>query len=1107
MTLFRAQILFQQFVVDAWAVCDQNKLSWIRSHQADIRADLYNGVTDALEAGDIDLGRIGKRVVLPSSYVGGDRFMQQLYQDSIAIVRHFGKPSLFITFTANPKWVEIANELLPSQSASDRPDLVARVFNLKVRDLLHQIRHKEIFGSWLGWVWTIEYQKRGLPHLHLLVFLRTDHQFLTAEKIDGFISAELPPADDIVSQELRGIIETTMVHTHCVAHNGRALCMQGLDPFSVQSCRKGYPRAFQAETIINEDGYPTYRRRDAGQSYAVQVLRNGANTTAVIDNRRVVPYSPYLSLRYKAHINVEVCGSVKAVKYIHKYIYKGGDRATVVLDSEHDEIKRYLHGRYIGPTEAIWRLFEFSTHGEEPPVMHLALDLPNQQSIYFAEGEDPTILRQRMDSSLTTLLAYFKYNLAKTDGRQYLYHEFPIHYVYVRNEGWKPRTQRMSIGRMYAASPFMGERYYLRLLLTVVRGATSFEHLRTVDGIVYETFKAACIALRLLEDDGEWIAMFRDGQTFMTGHALRDLFAMALQHTTISNPLQIWQQFGHSFCDDLSNLLRRGRVNIPAEGDTMDNELSLDYGLYQIQQLLNEYGKSLAEYGLPEPVLEWRDMEGPIVGNTLVREEMEYEWGQQQELAEEMRQQLNEEQVASFLTIITAVERYEQDPQRQELQNAFFLHGPAGTGKTFLYNCLCSYLRAQGKIVLCVASSGIAAQLLPGGRTAHSRFKIPLSNDINSVCNITPNSNLGELIQKTSLIIWDEVLMQHKACFEAVNRTLNDICHTTNNQRVFAGIPVVLGGDFAQILPVIRRGTRQATLLACIRHASIWANLHILKLRTSMRVIANDTNQVFLTFLKDLVTEPLLHGHLQLPRYIRRFSTVDQLCDQLYPQQLLNNAVNSHRALIGRAILAFLNDTVNDFNDVLLDRMPGEEFCFEAVNYVEVPEDAAGAEPFAVEYLQSISLASILPSCLRLKIGVPIILLRNLSPKEGLCNGTRMRVLGIRRTSLQVAIMGGKLDGKICLLPRIKLTTSDDDLPFILQRTQFPVRLCFAMTVNKSQGQSLQQVGVDLRTCAFTHGQLYVALSRVTSLDGLTLLPSENTPTHTDNIVYPEVLL
>ena len=89
--------------MDACAVCHQNKLSWIPSHQANIRADLYSGLGDTLVAGDAELDRIGKRVVLPSSYVGGDRFMQQLYQDSMPIVCHFGKPSLFITFTANPK--------------------------------------------------------------------------------------------------------------------------------------------------------------------------------------------------------------------------------------------------------------------------------------------------------------------------------------------------------------------------------------------------------------------------------------------------------------------------------------------------------------------------------------------------------------------------------------------------------------------------------------------------------------------------------------------------------------------------------------------------------------------------------------------------------------------------------------------------------------------------------------------------------------------------------------------------------------------------------------------------------------------------------------------
>ena len=92
----------------------------------------------------------------------------------MALVRHFEKPLLFITFMANPKWTEIQQELFPGQTAADRPDLVARVFHLKLHNLLDQIKNKEVFGPWLGWVWTIEYQKRGLPHIHLLLFLKTD---------------------------------------------------------------------------------------------------------------------------------------------------------------------------------------------------------------------------------------------------------------------------------------------------------------------------------------------------------------------------------------------------------------------------------------------------------------------------------------------------------------------------------------------------------------------------------------------------------------------------------------------------------------------------------------------------------------------------------------------------------------------------------------------------------------------------------------------------------------------------------------------------------------------------------------------------------------------
>ena len=228
----------------------------------------------------------------------------------------------------------------------------------------------------MGWVWTIEYQKRGLPYLHLLVFLKTDHQFLIVANIDQFISAEIPTEHDLMGQELRAIIQSTMVHNHCAGGNGHAQCMQGLDPLTTWTCPKSYPRPVQQETIMTEDSYPLYRRRDTGVSFTLSVRTRGQNIIAVIDNRRVVPSSCYFSFRYKAHINMEVYGSVQAVKYIQKYIYKGGDRATAILDSEPDEVKRHLHGRYIGPTEAMWRLFEFHTYQKLSSVTPLALHLP-----------------------------------------------------------------------------------------------------------------------------------------------------------------------------------------------------------------------------------------------------------------------------------------------------------------------------------------------------------------------------------------------------------------------------------------------------------------------------------------------------------------------------------------------------------------------------------------------------------------------------------------------------------------------------------------------------------------------------------------------------------
>lgn len=174
-----------------------------------------------------------------------------------------------------------------------------------------------------------------------------------------------------------------------------------------------------------------------------------------------------------------------------------------------------------------------------------------------------------------------------------------------------------------------------------------------------------------------------------------------------------------------------------------------DYGLYLINQMLHEAGTSLENFPpMPIPEGNWN----LLFGNRLIAEQQNYNRQQEQELAVEDVNKMNVGQKHAFDSIIDSVIH-----QRKKL---FFLNGPAGTGKTFCYNAICHKLRGEGKIVLCVASSGIAALLLQGGQTAHSCFKIPLDVHEESVCNIKKNTILADLLKETDLIIWDEAPMQ-----------------------------------------------------------------------------------------------------------------------------------------------------------------------------------------------------------------------------------------------------------------------------------------------------------------------------------------------------------
>lgn len=469
-TLFRAGRLFTRYIVDMWASADQNRLRFIREHQSEIRAELYSGLEDALnnhDPADYDLGQLGKRIVLPSSYIGGPRNMVQRYQDAMTVAQYYRRVDLFITMTTNPKWDEINRELFPGQTAFDRPDLVARVFHLKKEALIYDIYKNGIFGTAVAYVYTIEFQKRGLPHVHLLVFLDQPHKLTSVDAIDSCIRAYWP--DPNTEPLLYETIKNCMVHGPCGALNPNAPCMEN------GKCTKGYPKPFNPYTMIQEDGFPLYARPEDGRRYQV-----GPHW---VDNRWIVPYCPYLSAKLNCHINVECAASLGSFAYVIKYIEKGPDRATLEVMSQRlgheiqvdrqDEIQRFVMGRYLSAPESVWRILHFGIHKQLPSVERLQVHLPGQHMVRFSIDDDPATLRERASHEQTTLTAFFRANADQGElgdfARQCTYPEFPQKFVY-KNRRWKIRQAQFSLGRMVFVPPTAGERFYLRLLLTVVKG-------------------------------------------------------------------------------------------------------------------------------------------------------------------------------------------------------------------------------------------------------------------------------------------------------------------------------------------------------------------------------------------------------------------------------------------------------------------------------------------------------------------------------------------------------------------------------------------------------------------------------------------------------------
>ncbi|XP_075112318.1 uncharacterized protein LOC107791698 isoform X1 [Nicotiana tabacum] len=373
---------------------------------------------------------------------------------------------------------------------------------------------------------------------------------------------------------------------------------------------------------------------------------------------------------------------------------------------------------------------------------------------------------------------------------------------------------------------------------------------------------------------------------------------------------------------------------------------------------------------------------------------------------------------------------------------------------------------------------------------------MPIDIDDNFRCNISKQSSLARLIRDAKLIVWDEASMAKKNLIEALDALLRDIMDIDT---MFGGKVVVFGGDFRQTLPVVRNGKKEDFIHESLLYSEIWNKLEKLYLSKNMRARIYPSFCEYLLQIGNGTERTKCEDKIEIPdSFVIPFTTeaksLDALFSVTYPD--LHAFSPDSSMIASRVILTTKNDFVTEINNMLITKFPERSKTFVAIDETIEPNDQSQFEDF---------LHSLDPP------GLPPYKL-TLNPCEGLCNGTRLTCCDFRTHVISAKIESGDFKSTYVFIPRIPLLTSQDEkIPLQFKRTQFPLRLCFAMAINKAQGQTLDFVGIYLHEPVFSHGQLYVALSRAKSSNCVKILIHPSTTDSNDdhstyNVVYDEII-
>jgi hypothetical protein len=1124
-------------------------------------------------------------------------------EQGMALVYHFGSPTLFITMTAGEWWPEFREHLQPeTQVAQNMLDLV-RVFSHKVNTLIEGLKDGRYFSHRATWVQSkIEFQKRGKPHVHILAKLENCDYLLPAE-VDTFVSADVPRCPGVTTYEgnpnatceisrrfpgrckicpLRQQVLKYMTHRHyderCRKKKPDWAAQRGEAPpnadLGAEQCGLGFPFRVRSETTFGKSGRWCYRRSPGSEM--------------------IVPYSPVLISKFDCHINTEVSAGSRSVLYLQKYFAKTHDTvgATVSFTpgaNQQQQIEQFYLLRYLCIAEAYWQLLGLPFVHFYPKVTSIyiraRMSIREQDELYNAGEENAGEAGPAVDDSLTTdLQKYFK---RPASLENFTIEDFYANYCVKMKTVSEQQRPMIEQTLLPPCQDYRTVKHHARqvvcfrfhrmtnmeqfsfILLLKQKPCRTLREVRTVEGTTHQSYELACKACGIFANNplGSFSRLFHELD--LCGRPIEDflLAAKCLLLDSIALFLEFmesqemyryllhpWEVPGGPI--PLERLNQRQNGVLPVTVEDRKKMALARFTRYCYREGIIFY--DLLKQESPTHPLT-RRLESILQGEDqfqMLRQQFFHDVGDLNEVVDDIH--LAPDQQAVFETIQMAFQQWSVLRHNREVapqniaDHVHYINGMAGTGKTAVLRKLCRMFKASYPDGVAASSyTGIAALQLDNGRTCHNLYGIPMQL-LNTALPIDEERNeqqpeIGisrvtetrlKLLGMISVHIIDEISLLSVTQLQHIETTLklaaigSDSAPPGSHETPFGGVFIVFAGDFHQTAPIVNplptearnddRILSDAIVNATVLRNEFFKNATHHRLNQPLRFEGTNL-PTFLPFLNSVAKgnagrnfdpeDPTVSARFGIP--INEFpaflqgnfrDSIEHARDDL-PEERKNEPLQ---------FMAPHHQAVQRYNQMAYEdnkaegRIPADQErnydatycdakCLRPGNYYD-PVNAPSLATFA-----SIDQARDPPHTLKLCPGTPVILLRNISVASGLTNGAIFIITEVHVNFLRARSVETREE---VTLFRIRLTLQCNNWEF--KRVQFPIRLAYAITINKSQGKTLSGVTIlHLQEQCFSHGQLYVALSRVKNPKDLRIVirtqPGDENPFVT-NFVLKQLL-